>query len=628
MAGGLFIHLQPARVLAGAAEPGLVGGEGHGVAGGVRHADDAALPGHRGEVDDDHHLLARLVGADVGDHVPAAVVGVDPLVPLPAVLDLPQGGVLLVEAVQFPDIVVQLAVVVVPQQHPIQLLLEVPFDELGELGAHKVQLFARGAHHIAQEGPGPGKLLVVVPGHPADEGALAVDHLVVADGQDVVFRKGVHHAEGEFVVVVAAEVGVGGQVGQHVVHPAHVPLEVEPQPPHVVRLGDHGPGGGFLGDHQHLGVGGQDGGVEFFEEIHRLQVLPPAKGVGGPLAVPAVVVQVEHRGHRVHPDAVDVVFFHPEQGAGDEETLDLAPAVVKDPGAPAPVLHLPGVGVLVAVAAVELAQAVLVLGEVGGDPVHDDPDARLVEGVHQVHKVLGGAVAGGGGEVPGDLVAPGAVVGVFGDRHQFHVGVAHLRHVGHQLLRQLAVVVGGAVGVGAPGAQVHLVDIDRGGIGGKGGPALHPPVVLPLVPLQPVQLGGVARAGLGVEGVGVGLEPLDVVRPGDEIFIGIVLRKAGHAALPQPLVGDPLHGPLLAPAPVVEFAHDADRLGVGGPGEKLGGPVLGHMCPKKVLGLVIGPLMEQVSGKVPLVFLLNHLHIPPFFYYSTIIFLSFQEFVV
>ena len=52
-------------------------------------------------------------------------------------------------------------------------------------------------------------------------------HLVVREGQYVIFREGVEHGEGHLVVVVLAVDGVHPHVIQHVVHPAHVPLKAE-----------------------------------------------------------------------------------------------------------------------------------------------------------------------------------------------------------------------------------------------------------------------------------------------------------------------------------------------------------------------------------------------------------------
>ena len=89
-----------------------------------------------------------------------------------------------------------------------------------------------------------------------------------------------------------------------------------------------------------------------------------------------------------------------------EEGAHLVASVVKDVGAPVGVLSLPGVGILVGGGAVKVIEAELVPGEVGGDPVHDDADARLVQLVHEVHEVVGGAEAAGGGKVAGDTGSP------------------------------------------------------------------------------------------------------------------------------------------------------------------------------------------------------------------------------
>ena len=106
--------------------------------------------------------------------------------------------------------------------------------------------------------------------------------------------------------------------------------------------------------------------------------------VGQPLAGLAVVVQVEHGGHRVHPQAVHVVLLQPEHGRGEEEGAHLRPAEVEHVGPPFLVLPLPGVGVLIGGAAVEVVQPEGVPGEVGGDPVHDDPNPRLMELVDEI----------------------------------------------------------------------------------------------------------------------------------------------------------------------------------------------------------------------------------------------------
>ena len=81
--------------------------------------------------------------------------------------------------VQCPDVIPCFAVAFILQQHPVQLLLVIPLDELPEFAAHKQQLFAGVRHHIAHKGAQPRKLLLVAAVHLVQHGVLAVYHLVV-----------------------------------------------------------------------------------------------------------------------------------------------------------------------------------------------------------------------------------------------------------------------------------------------------------------------------------------------------------------------------------------------------------------------------------------------------------------
>ena len=111
--------------------------------------------------------------------------------------------------------------------------------------------------------------------------------------------------------------------------------------------------------------------VGAFEESYSLQVLVAIVHVRDPLARIARVVEVEHGGDGVDPEAVDVVFRDPEQGVGEEVVPNLGAAVVEDERPPVGVPALAGVGVVVEVGAVEEDEAVGVLGEVRRDPVDE-----------------------------------------------------------------------------------------------------------------------------------------------------------------------------------------------------------------------------------------------------------------
>ncbi len=225
-----------------------------------------------------------------------------------------------------------------------------------------------------------------------------------------------------------------------------------------------------------------DHGVQLLQERHRLEVLVAAVDVRRPLAVLPGVVEVEHRGHRVDPQAVDVELAQPVEGVGDEEVAHLGAAVVEHEGAPVGVLAALGVGVLVERAAVEAGQRAGVAGEVGRHPVDDHADPALVEVIDEPAEVVGVAEAGGRRVEPRDLVAPRRLVGVLGHRHQLHVGEPELAHVIGEQRGQLAVGQearrrrGDATTRGAPRRA-----LSRSRTGSTSVASGHPLVVAPLV---------------------------------------------------------------------------------------------------------------------------------------------------
>ena len=107
-------------------------------------------------------------------------------------------------------------------------------------------------HHIAKKRPVGVEFLIVAAAHLADHGAFAMHHFIVGNGQHVIFGKTVEEREGQLIVVAGAEQRIHGHIAEHIVHPAHIPFKVKPQTSVAGGLGDHGPGGGFLGDHQRI----------------------------------------------------------------------------------------------------------------------------------------------------------------------------------------------------------------------------------------------------------------------------------------------------------------------------------------------------------------------------------------
>ena len=267
------------------------------------------------------------------------------------------------------------------------------------------------------------------------------------------------------------------EVAKGVVHPPHVPLQAEAEPALRGLLRDPRPGGRLLGDGHDAGHPPVGRRVGLLEQADRLEVLAPAVHVGDPLAVLARVVEVEHRGHGVDAQPVDVELLQPVDGVGDEEVAHLEAPEVEDVGTPVGLVTAARVRVLVQGEAVEAGQGERVTREVPGHPVEDDADAGLVQRVDQVAEVVGGAEPGRRGVVPGDLVAPGRAVRVLHDREQLDVGEAEVLDVVDEVFGHLA--VGQPL---SPRAQVHLVGAHRAGVRVALRALLHPLRVTPLVP--------------------------------------------------------------------------------------------------------------------------------------------------
>ena len=301
-------------------------------------------------------------------------------------------------------------------------------------------------------------------------------------------------------MVAGAPRKIGLHVVQGVVHPAHVPLVVEAQAAVLRRVGHERPRGGLLGHHHHVGEVRLHSAVDLTDKRAGVQVLLGTVLVELLLArIVDAKVEVQHTGHAVHADAVNVEVLEPIQHVGDQEGADLAAGEVELMRAPV------GVNlVLKQHVAVKGGKAVRVGAKTAGHPVHDHADACLVARIDKVHELLRIAIARRGGIVAGRLVAPGAIEGMLHKRHDLDMRVAHVAHVVHELHRQVVVGVKLAalrgegvhgtgvvavlvrlalrrIAVALPRANMHLVDVERLRHVVVTSAALEPRGVVPLV---------------------------------------------------------------------------------------------------------------------------------------------------
>src|ERR1700734_697624 len=97
------------------------------------------------------------------------------------------------------------------------------------------------------------------------------------------------------------------------------------------------------------------------------------------------------------------------------------------------------IGVLVKVSAVQFREAEGVSREMCRRPIEKDADARVVAAVDKLHKLRGGAIAAGRGEIADRLITPRAVEGMLHDGEQLDVRVAQIFNIGNELVAKLVV---------------------------------------------------------------------------------------------------------------------------------------------------------------------------------------------
>ena len=215
-----------------------------------------------------------------------------------------------------------------------------------------------------------------------------------------------------------------------------------------------------------------------------------------------------------------------------------------------------GIGVLVQVGSVEVAQAMLIRREVGWDPVKDDADPFAVQVVHEVHEILGPAVAAGGGEVAARLVTPRAVKWMFHDRQKLHMREPGLPHIAGELGCDFPVPHPAVplLGNAHPRAQVQFVNGNRTVQGVVVLPVLHPRLVAPPVVEVPDHRAGSWR-DLGRESEGICLVDTVILFPGDDmVFVVDSFAHPWNEALPYPGIPPRSQG-MVRFVPSVKVSH-------------------------------------------------------------------------
>mmetsp|Transcript_28545 Transcript_28545/g.94728 ORF Transcript_28545/g.94728 Transcript_28545/m.94728 type:complete len:223 (-) Transcript_28545:1270-1938(-) len=219
--------------------------------------------------------------------------------------------------------------------------------------------------------------------HLLDQAAFRVRDLVVRQRADPAL--GVQLPARQLAVAAGPACRSQLQVGQGVIHPSHVPLEVEAQAPMMVGLLPRhaAPRVRLLGNGHHPRVPLVHHPVQVAQEGNGLQVRIASVLILDPLSLPfealrGAEVAVQHRGHGVKTEAIHVVALRPEEHRPEEKAPHLVLPEVEDLRPPVLLLALSRVLVLERGGAVEGGEAASILAEVGRNEVHNHPNAAAV----------------------------------------------------------------------------------------------------------------------------------------------------------------------------------------------------------------------------------------------------------
>ena len=557
----------------------------------LMRAEAVAVVRHGREVDYSNHAVIVRVAPLVNKYILQIVVRNKPFKALPVVIYLMHCGIVFVNAVERGHELFEIGVRGIIEHAPIEFLCEVPLVELSEFRAHKQQLFAGVREHVSKEVAHSRKLHVVISGHFIYKRTFAVDHFVVRNGQNKVFRKRVNHGERNGVVMVLTENGIDLDVRQRVVHPAHVPLKVEAQSAHIDGARNAAPCGGLLGNHERFGVLCEYSGIQAAQKVYRLQVFVSAVNVGTPFV--SAVIEVEHARNRVHTQTVYVVHVHPIERVGNKEVAYFVAPVIETARSPLFVFHAQRVAVFVQRTAVEFVQSVAVFGEMPRHPVENNAYAASVHFIHKISKVLRRAVTRGRREVARYLIAPRPVERIFGDAHEFQVRIAEFFKIFAHFVGELTIIERIAVRVTSPRRDMRFVNAHRRGV--------LVWLVLYIVAVRPFKMFYVHDLGVGaLKRFAVERERVAFIyriskTVFDVKFIVVVKFDARHSGFPNSRLCNLGHA-VGVYVPAVEVAYYGNRRSASGPNAEHGGAaVLVEMTPQILVGVIHIPVMISVK---------------------------------
>jgi hypothetical protein len=141
--------------------------------------------------------------------------------------------------------------------------------------------------------------------------------------------------------------------------------------------------------------------------------------VGDPFPRLTHVIEIEHRGHRIHAQTIDMILAQPEQRIGDQEVAYLTTPVIKDQGTPFFMFTFTSIGIFIEMSAIKVTQRMSIFRKVSWNPIQKDTNPLLMHIINEILEIFRWTKATGWSIVARDLISPRAIKRILGNRHQF-----------------------------------------------------------------------------------------------------------------------------------------------------------------------------------------------------------------
>src|ERR1700693_6094184 len=169
------------------------------------------------------------------------------------------------------------------------------------------------------------------------------------------------------------------------------------------------------------------------------------------------------------------------------------------------------------------------------NPVEDNSDSLLVAAIDEMTKLIRVSKAARRRIVTGDLVTPGTIKRMLGDREQFDVGIPHFLDIRDQSIRELDITQIPVVLFrnSRPRPKVHFIDANRLLRPIPGLPFGQPQVITPFEAIEIEDQGGRLHPMLAEEREGIAFQNNFAKAVADLVFVMSAFTNSWHKDFPN-----------------------------------------------------------------------------------------------